>query len=540
MAETPPPSSRDTARWLVAIVVLAAVLRFVPIWFGLPYPEARPDEETAIGKAIAMLGGDLNPRFFHWPSLIFYLFAGVYSAASLIRRAVSLDPTLTTAEQFILARGSVALAGTATVIVVHAMGRRIDGPVTRRAAALFLAVSILHVRDSHFAMTDVVMTLLVTLSLALLLRAVDSDTADGPAMSWYAAAGAAGGSAASTKYSAAAVVAAMGAAQILALAQTRVSWWRLRAWRPSLAFVGTFAAAFIIATPYALLDSATFSADFRFDFTHLSGGHAGLDLGRGWTYHLLRSLPYGAGLTIFLAGLAGIVPMFRRHARHAIIVGAFFAALYAALGNGTTVFFRYILPLVPLVCLSGAVALAHITPWLAARTGLTPRACLALLLTLVAGPALVSSAWMDLLLAKTDTRVLAGRWLEEHMQPDDSLHDAGGVYTRLQIWNTRFQRWDFNTDSNSFGDPAAGAPDWLVLHQSPLRAYTITPPALQSLAATNYDLVHTVPGIPGSAGRAVYDPQDAFFLPVSGFDTVERPGPTVRICRRRGLPPLRQ
>ena len=540
MAETPPPSSRDTARWLVVIVALAALLRLFPIWFGLPYPETRPDEETAIGKALAVLGGDPNPHFFHWPSLIFYLFAGVYGVASLIRRAVSLDPTLSTTEQFLLARGSVALAGTATVIVVHAMGRRIAGPVPGRVAALLLAVSILHVRDSHFAMTDVVMTLLVTLSLALLLRAMDSGIADGRSMGWYAAAGAAGGLAASTKYSAAAVVAAAGAAQMLALARTRSTWWHMRAWRPSLAFVGTFVAAFIIASPYALLDSATFSADFRFDFTHLSGGHAGLDLGRGWTYHLLRSLPYGAGPTIFIAGLAGIVPTFRRHPRHAVIIGAFFAALYAALGNGMTVFFRYILPLIPLMCLSGAVAVTHVTPWLAARTGLTQRLCLTLLVMLVAGPALVSSAWMDLLLAKTDTRVLAGRWIEEHVQPGDSLHDAGNSYTRLNFWEPPVQRWTYDPDARAFVGHDGATPDWLVLYDSPLGAYAAVAPELRALAATNYALVYSARATRKLAGRAVYDLQDAFFLPVSGFNTVQRPGPTVRIYRRRDLPPLRQ
>jgi len=31
----------------MAIVVLAGVLRLFPIWFGLPYLRARPDEETA-------------------------------------------------------------------------------------------------------------------------------------------------------------------------------------------------------------------------------------------------------------------------------------------------------------------------------------------------------------------------------------------------------------------------------------------------------------------------------------------------------------
>ena len=47
-----------------------------PIWFGLPYPMARPDEEAALGHALG-IAGDLNPQFFHWPSLTFYVFAGI-------------------------------------------------------------------------------------------------------------------------------------------------------------------------------------------------------------------------------------------------------------------------------------------------------------------------------------------------------------------------------------------------------------------------------------------------------------------------------
>src|SRR6188474_1466712 len=70
---------------LTWILVLAALLRLVPIWFGLPYGKARPDEETALGHAVAILGGNPNPQFFHWPSLTLYLFAGLFQAASSLR-----------------------------------------------------------------------------------------------------------------------------------------------------------------------------------------------------------------------------------------------------------------------------------------------------------------------------------------------------------------------------------------------------------------------------------------------------------------------
>jgi hypothetical protein len=42
-----------------------------------------------------------------------------------------------------------------------------------------------------------------------------------------------------------------------------------------------------------------------------------------------------------------------------------------------------------------------------------------------------------------------------------------------------------------------------------------------------------VDGVPAAAGSGVYDRQDAFFLPIDGFEEVARPGPTVLIYRRR-------
>jgi hypothetical protein len=60
----PGPASLTTKRWLAVIVLLGALLRVVPITFGLPLDRARPDEEVAIGRALGMVGGDLNPHFF--------------------------------------------------------------------------------------------------------------------------------------------------------------------------------------------------------------------------------------------------------------------------------------------------------------------------------------------------------------------------------------------------------------------------------------------------------------------------------------------
>lgn len=542
---------------LCAIVLLGAALRLFPIWFGLPYMRARPDEEVAIGHAVAVLGGDLNPHFFHWPSLIFYVFAALFAAASWVRRALLLDPALTDVEMLVLGRSFVALAGTLTIVVLFGLARRIAGATTGVLAAGFLAAAILHVRDSHFAMTDVLMTLLVTASLALLLRALDTTLAaprldarlrpvgfggQAGAVWWFAAAGLVGGLAASTKYSAAAIVAGMGAAQLLCLAHSKTAVWRPQAWIPSAAFLVAFGCGFIVATPYALLDFERFAADFQFNFTHLSEGHAA-NLGRGWSYHLKRSLPYGVGVPVFIAAIVGFVPLVRDYPRQAFVMGAYAGAFYAWIGSGYATFFRYILPVVPIVCVSAAVAVRHAGLWLASRTGVSTGVCVALPAVFIGVPALVNSVWFDVLLAKTDTRVLAERWLIPRVRPEDSLHDAGSGYAQLDLSRIPAHVWYFDPATNSFGHPEGHTPDWLVIHESPLWTYARVPPELRRLAAEKYMLVQIVRGTKGRpkkqrlVGAAVYDLQDAFFLPISGFSTVERPGPTILIYRRGDTPP---
>jgi 4-amino-4-deoxy-L-arabinose transferase-like glycosyltransferase len=532
--------ARSTRYWLIGIVVLGAALRFFGIWFGLSYPLARPDEETAMGLALAMQGGDLNPRFFHWPSFALYFFAALYAAASAVRRVLSLDP-LSGVDHVLLARGAVACAGTLTIVVLFRIGRRVADAHTGVVAALLLAVAILHVRESHFAMTDVIMTLLLTSSLALLLRALDEEgeTAESRwrAFRAFAGAGLAGGLATSTKYSAAVVLAAMGAAQLVWLSRNRKAIWSPGTWAPTVLFVSACALGFVAGTPYALLDSEKFLTDLQFDFTHLSGGH-GLDLGRGWTYHVRRSLPYGAGIPVSVAAVAGFVPFARDYGRPAFVLGAFAAAFYLSIGSGYTVFFRYVLPLIPIVCLLAAIGILHTASWLAVRTGLQRALAVGIVTAVVAAPGLVNSAWFDVLLTRTDTRVLAGEWIASRLKPEDSLYDAGGNYTRLDLRHVQFHPWVFDESTGSFGHPEGATPLWLVLHESPLQLYASIPASLRRLAMEKYELVFSVRATRGRAASAVYDLQDAFFLPVSRFSTVDRPGPTIRIYRRRDAGPL--
>jgi hypothetical protein len=541
MASSPRPPIRYKP-WLLIIVLLGAALRFVPIWFGLPFDRARPDEETAIGHAVAVLGGDPNPHFFDWPSLTFYLFAAAFAVASWIHRLLALDPALTVNEQYLIARGVVALAGTLTIVVLVDLARSVADETTALVASFFLAVATLHVRESHFAMTDVLMTLFTTTSLALLVRPlttlVDSGSVQAIGIASFVSAGFAGGLAASTKYSGAAILAAFAASAYIWTREANRMPSRLQIWTPAVALVVSFACGFVAATPFALLDYRSFSSGLAFDVTHLSTGHAGPDLGRGWSYHLKRSLPTALGLPVSLAAIPGAIRMATTHARAALITGAFCAALYTLLAPGRTVFFRYILPIGPLACLCAAVAVRHAADWLAPRARL-PRHALAVALAIaISVPTLVNSVWMDVLLAKTDTRVLAGKWLAARVKPEESLYDAGGAYAGASLVGLSVHRWTvetFDPTRNAFTNSSGRLPDWLVLPESPL-VYGTVPTDLRRLAAEKYELAQTIPATRLHNDATVYDLQDAFFLPMSGFGTVIRPGPTIRIFRRLQSP----
>ncbi len=523
-------------RWLAGILLLGAGLRLYAIWFGLPYMRARPDETDAVMHAQMVMRGDLNPHFFHWPSLTFYTFGAVFTAVSDVFGALTPGAVVSDAQYLVVARIIVALAGTATIAVLYDLARRIADTWTGLAAATFLAVAILHVRESHFAMTDVLMTLLATASLALLARAVDAaeaNVANANPLRWFAASGLVGGLAASTKYNAAAVVAAMAAVQLVWLVRShgKAAWPAM--WLPAPIFAAAFVCGFFAGTPYAAIDSRAFLADLRFDLGHLAAGH-GHDLGTGWSYHLTRSLPYGVGLTTCLAAVAGLIPLARHYGRRAVAVAAFAAASYVSFGSGREVFFRYLLPVVPIVCLFAAVGVRHGGSWIAMRTGLSSGAATAMLIAVVAGPPLVNCVWFDVLLARTDSRVMAADWLRQRVTPDETLYEEGGHYAAIDLGETPLHRWSFNPADGSFGDTGGRTPDWLVLEGSPLSNWAGTSPEIRRLAAERYTLARSIRA--ADHGWAVYDLADAFFLPVAGFQGVERPGPNVLIYRRRDLP----
>src|SRR5436853_4240754 len=70
--------SRSVWLLLIGVVMLAAVVRFWGIRFGLPYTQARPDETHIIETARTILNGTLASPFYDYPWLYMWVATVLY------------------------------------------------------------------------------------------------------------------------------------------------------------------------------------------------------------------------------------------------------------------------------------------------------------------------------------------------------------------------------------------------------------------------------------------------------------------------------
>ena len=188
---------RPSAFTLAVILVVAALLRFAALGSGIPF-NIGVDEPEIMSRVVQMMRtGDFNPHFFDYPGLYFYVQLGVavlrFLAGATLGEWSSLDQ-VQTADFYLWGRAVTATFGTLTVLLVYRIAMRWGARHAALAAGL-MAVMPLHVRESHYVLTDVPVTFFVTLTLLLTLNAHERERAAS-----FAWAGAAAGLAAATKY----------------------------------------------------------------------------------------------------------------------------------------------------------------------------------------------------------------------------------------------------------------------------------------------------------------------------------------------------
>ncbi|HET7219488.1 MAG TPA: phospholipid carrier-dependent glycosyltransferase [Vicinamibacterales bacterium] len=406
---------RQSAITLAIILAAAAMLRFVGIGSGIPF-NIGVDEPEIMDRAIRMMRtGDFNPHFFDYPGLYFYVQLAVACARFIIGATAgewtSLDQ-INAADFYLWGRAVTAFLGTLTVFLVYQIGMRWGTRYAALAAGL-MAVMPLHVRESHYVLTDVPLTFFVTLALLLTLRAAERERAID-----FAWAGAAAGLAAATKYPGA-----------LSLLMPVIAAWMTLGAKPSrivasLAVVAAAAAAFLLAAPYTVLDLPAFLNGYA----HLAGYYSPKPLAEpaAVTYfkHLTRSMAWPAFLLLLVGIGLGAARSVRGPGRVRWTVTLVFPiAYYYFLSGQTLVFGRYLLPLLPSVCLLAAAGCVSGVSLL--RRFDIPRTARTAIIAAITIAAVLPPAWASLVFMRTLTRTstveLAHAWMLDNIPRGSSV-----------------------------------------------------------------------------------------------------------------------
>jgi len=342
------------------VLALGAALRVIGVQYGLPYGNLLdPDEQSIVPRAWKLVhGGGGDPHWFDYPTLLMYVNAPFQTWQS--------HPS------YLTARIVGVLLGLGAIAAAWWLGRRAYGLTAGAVAAAVTAVCTIHVAYSRQAVTDVPLTLGVGVTLALAVAGR------------IELAGVAAGLATGFKYP----------GVFLAVPLVVAAW---KEWRRLAVALVLMALAFLASSPFVLVHrSEAWHAAFRVQRLARKGW-LGFEHDHAAPIAFVDRLWHGLGPVLIVAAL-GLVVALARRTRTDLILASFAVVYFADLLTLRAHFDRYVLPLVPaLAALAGRFrSLAPVT-----------------LLLLV-----VPLTWAvrdDKRLTRTDTRVIAARWVEAHL-----------------------------------------------------------------------------------------------------------------------------
>ncbi|MFT5584180.1 MAG: hypothetical protein ACI9VR_001765 [Cognaticolwellia sp.] len=359
----------------LALVVVAVLLRFPGAEGGLPYCW-HPDEPKLINKGIEMLqSGDLNPHWFHYPSLPIYIqavgaalgYLDLVGNADFIPLADiptgasdNLVHTIGDAHMWARGRKITGLMGALAAGFTMLTGRKLFGPWVGLAAGLMVAFSPLHLVHSALITVDVP----TSLGVSVLMLASAWVYTRGSAKD-YLLASVCLGLAIGFKYNA-----AVGA--LTPLAAWLLSERRQERLGLGLLLVPLGMVVFVLTMPFALVEPSVALTDMAKEVNHyMVMGHGAASIEPGPTHLLamLSSLVVDY-LPVWTLGLLGLPLAMKGGKWKALLIVAAFPLAYIAYMSGSTVFFkRNIVVLVPGFALLSAVGIRALVEAFVQRTG---------------------------------------------------------------------------------------------------------------------------------------------------------------------------
>ena len=449
--------TKRQALWtLAAITAVGAAFRFYNLGWGAPYYHFHIDEHFVLGPANTLRtdprAAAMGPKFFMYGPVMMQIINVVRSAYETLSHPLDLAVPRDEVTYMVLARAVAATFGTATIVVSYAMAARIAGRLAGLLAAFFLAFAVLHLRDSHFATTDMSMVFFCALALWWSVRFVERGD-----LTSLVGAGGSVGAAAACKYTGLIVLGAVGVAYLLGpgrpALRTRpespsasrtgaVDWirWVLRGVLP----IAVAAAVFLMLNPLIVRYPEKFLSDFKEQVTDpLLGAVKPIffaqfaDIPNLRLYWFTNLLWWSLGPMLEVLGLAGVAWLIFRRDPRAAVVASFAIIYYAVAGHTVAPMIRYTLPLAPTLAVAAGVLGAD---WLhRSRNKLLPR--------IVVGATVLTTAFYALaymnVFRQPDSRVEASKWLVENVprnenilvEPSQNTPPMGGYFTNMNFHN---------------------------------------------------------------------------------------------------------
>jgi tetratricopeptide (TPR) repeat protein len=537
--------------WYIALgglFLLSFFLRFPyqsPSWWHV-------DERAFVLQPLGLWSGDLNPHFFNYPTLPFYLISLLYYGYYLISYSGSMLHFV--AERYfvgghdliVLARSFHSLQSALTGVFCALVGRRLFGARVGLLVGISFAVLPLSVRFAHLATVDTGQVLWQVVSLYFAVHLVESGRLRDVIL-----AGACVGLATASKYPGVLAFLPLMVACTLAPGTRRQQLQML-----VLAGFGGLA-AFFCTSPYVLLDySSAWASLSSMGSEHLlSASHEGE--GFSLWHHARYNLRYGVGL---LGVVALVVGLFYRVGRYRAVDWILLSAVLAQLlflSLSSSVFMRYALPLAPLVALAWGRLL-----WLIPK-GKWVSLAVAVLLWI---EPLYGSWQTRALLSGEDTRDQARAWIEENMPAGSYLIQStlgagkldvmhpGGIYTRQNYFLKSYAHKDLRLAYKWLSAQDDLPPVYIsfsaAIGLEQIAADLNSPYSLGLFVDIEHPLSLREGGesldylesicqwqtefLCGQVEQAIFDAVDWYFLPIGAHAALEHTGPRLKL----GLVPI--
>ena len=550
-----PPRTRALTVAITSILLLALGLRLWGIGTGMPYSYTVDEAAHFVRQALRMSDEGLNPHWFVNPPAYTYLLHGIFTLFSVGGRGMAEQFVRDPEPVWLLARGVSALTGVAAVGVLYIAGVKFFNRRTGLIAALILAVAFLPVFYGHFALNDSPLLLPTAAALVGIGGVISTG-----ARRWYLLAGASFGLAAATKYSAGVV----GIALLLAfLPRARQDWVNM-----GLAALVALA-AFLIINPYAVLDFAAFAdgVAHQAEASAAATGKVG-QVGGGGARFYVGALGWGVGVVPLLFALGGAALLAVKDRRRALALVVPVILFLIFMGTYSRWFGRWVMPVIPFVCLLAAWGADRLIERVPARGFLRPALGALLVVTLTA-QGLLASIHLGQVFERRDTRAIARSWMRENLPQGSRIVVEPGVIpqrwlgrtisysqpydihqqtrSKLKPWRVLSRRGTFNErpeDYQASLKPSLvdvyRAQGWcIVMTASTQRGRSERDPKGLSGAVRYYRAIERKGGLLFRVSPWA-DPKDAVPFDYDGSfnyrdSAYRRPGPEIRIYRLRGF-----